>query len=279
MTKKKTWLFFSVIALFALSSACSIIERSKAKRDKFTLATWNIGHYSNGVKPYTLIDITNDSQILNRYNEFLYQTIAPDVIAINEYSREYYMDKEGAYHLSSEELFGGFRWKIEGPQEWGICNALFSNIRVKNKLEEEKHFAYSQSQKELTTDTRVSGRENYYLESEIIWRGKTIKIVCVHLLFSRKARYIYQQAHIKEIIKKYSKYKRVVILGDWNTDDYSLLKEAGFTLANNGEFVTFPSKQTPLDNIAVKGLRISDVKAIQTDLSDHYPLVCQISLE
>lgn len=44
-------------------------------------------------------------------------------------------------------------------------------------------------------------------------------------------------------------------------------------------FLTFPSKRTSLDNIAVKGLEISDVRMVKTKLSDHYPLVCRISLE
>lgn len=276
---KKTWLFFSVIALVVFNSSCSTIGISQAKKKEFTLATWNIGHYSNGKKPYSLIDISKDGRILNRYSEFLYQTIAPDVIAINEYSKEYYIDTKGQGHLSSEELFGGFRWQIEGPQEMGICNALFSNLKILDK--EEDIFYYSKSQKSVEADERTSNRENYFLESEFVWKGIIIKIVCVHVLFSRNVSGVYQQAQIRELIDRYGQYERVIICGDWNTgkNNYKLLKEAGFTLANNGKIVTYPSKNYPLDNIAVKGLKISDVRAIETDLSDHYPLVCKISLE
>lgn len=276
---KITWLFFSVIALVVFNSSCSTIGISQAKKKEFTLATWNIGHYSNGKKPYSLIDISKDGYILNRYSEFLYQTIAPDVIAVNEYSKEYYIDEEGQGHLSSKELFDGFRWKIEGPQEWGICNAIFSRLMLVDN-EKEGSFYYSNSQKGIQKDERVSNRENYFLESEIVWKGKTIKIVCVHLLFSTKTRGVFQQAQIRELIDRYSQYERVIICGDWNTgnNNYKLLKEAGFVLANNGTLVTYPSKNYPLDNIAVKGVKISDVRAVQTDLSDHYPLVCKISL-
>ena len=71
----------------------------------------------------------------------------------------------------------------------------------------------------------------------------------------------------------------MIVCGDWNTEIYSLLKNAGYALANDGSLKTFPSKGYALDNIAVKGLEISDVRMIKTDLSDHYPLVCRISLK
>ena len=67
--------------------------------------------------------------------------------------------------------------------------------------------------------------------------------------------------------------------GDWNTETYSSLKNAGYIFANDGSLKTFPSKGYALDNIVVKGLEISDVRMIKTDLSDHYPLVCRISLK
>lgn len=272
------WLFL-VLVLTVLLSACSVVSLNTAeKKNDFTLATWNIGHYSNGVKSYSTIDITTDKQILDRYRSFLYKTISPDIIAINEYSKEYYKDKEGQRHLSSEELFDGFRWRIEGPQEMGICNALFSNFILTNNVKE-NIFYYSKSQKNVKSDERTSNRENYFMESEFVWKGQPIKIVIVHLLFSRNVSGVYQQAQIRELIDRYSQYERIIICGDWNTGNYKLLKEAGFTLANNGKIVTFPSKNYPLDNIAVKGLKISEVQAIPTDLSDHYPLVCKISLE
>jgi endonuclease/exonuclease/phosphatase (EEP) superfamily protein YafD len=161
----------------------------------------------------------------------------------------------------------------------GICNALFSNLKILDN--EEDKFYYSISQKSVKADERTSNRENYFLESEFVWKGIVIKIVCVHVLFSRKVSGVYQQAQIRELIDRYSHYERVIICGDWNTgnNNYKLLQEAGFTLANDGKIVTYPSKNYPLDNIAVKGLKISDVRAVETDLSDHYPLVCKISLE
>lgn len=269
---------FLILVLSVLFGACSVNGGLSDRKNDFTLATWNIGHYSNGAKLYSTIDITTDELILNNYRDFLYKTIAPDIIAINEYSKEYYKDTKGHDHLSSEELFDGFKWKIEGPQEWAICNALFSHLRfVDNGRKNGIH--YSQSQKNITTDEIVSHRENYFLESEIVWKGKTIKIVSIHLVFSTKARGVYQQAQIRELIDRYKQCERVIICGDWNTGDYKLLKEAGFALAHDGTMVTFPSKNYPLDNIAVKGVKMREIRVVPTDLSDHYPLVCKISLE
>ena len=87
------------------------------------------------------------------------------------------------------------------------------------------------------------------------------------------------QEEISELINKYKDCDRVIMCGDWNTTDFSQFRKAGYSLANNGTLFTYPYKSYPLDNIIVKGLRISDVKMIKTDLSDHYPLVCTVSVK
>ena len=67
--------------------------------------------------------------------------------------------------------------------------------------------------------------------------------------------------------------------GDFNTTDYSKLKIAGYSLANNGSFKTYYKEKWALDNIVAKGVKISDVRIVKTELSDHYPLICHISIK
>ena len=67
------------------------------------------------------------------------------------------------------------------------------------------------------------------------------------------------------------------MLGDWNVssfDEFTAFVNAGYTLANDGSFLTYPGKA--LDNICVKGLAVYDAKMITTNLSDHNALLCKV---
>lgn len=67
--------------------------------------------------------------------------------------------------------------------------------------------------------------------------------------------------------------------GDWNTTNYIFLKKAGYSLANDGSMKTIPYSSTVLDNIAVRGLKIENVNMIETKLSDHNSLVCELIIK
>ena len=244
------------------------------KSNDFVLCTWNIGHFSNGSKPYSLI--SNDyGQQLESYRSLIYDEICPDVIAINEYNIVFCgEDNEDNPYMTSSLLFDGFKKNTIGPKCWGICNAVFSNHKMRKSRP-----IYFESQKKTAGDDVVKSRENYFLESDLYVQGKKVKLVCLHLLFSNKLGEVFQQNQIEELVNRYKNTNRVIVCGDWNTEIYSSLKNAGYTLANDGSLKTFPSKSEALDNIAVKGLEISDMRMIKTDLSDHYPLVCRISLK
>ena len=244
------------------------------KSNDFVLCTWNIGHFSNGSKPYSLIS-NNYRQQLQSYRSLIYDEICPDVIAINEYNIVFCgEDKEDNPYQTSSLLFDNFKKKVIGPQHyWGICDAVFSNIKIK-----QSRFIYFESHKNTDGDDFTKSRENYFIESDLYIHGKKVKLVCLHLLFSNKVAEVFQQNQIEELVNRYTNAKRVIVCGDWNTEIYSSLKNAGYTLANDGSLKTFPSKSEALDNIAVKGLKISDVRVVRTALSDHYPLMCRISL-
>ena len=246
------------------------------KSNDFVLCTWNIGHFSNGSKPYSLIKIDDYTKQLELFKSLIYSEVHPDVITINEYNRVFCgEDTADNKYLTSSLLFDQFKYMIIGPQHyWGICNAVFSNLKMKNC-----HLIYFESHKKTDGDDFTKARENYYIESDLYIDGEKVKLVCLHLLFSWKIAEVYQNKQIEELINHYQDTERVILCGDWNTGIYSTLKNAGYTLANSGSLQTFPSKGYPLDNIAVKGLDISDAWIVKTDLSDHFPLICRVSLK
>ena len=263
--------------LFVLFSGCLLFSYPLyAKSPKeVILCTWNIGHFSNGAKSYSLIDVLRYKESLAKYHSLIYDEIQPDVIAINEYSSVFCgKEDENSLYMTSSLLFDGFKQSSIGPKCWGICNAVFSNLKMRDS-----RTVYFESQKITDGDDVVKSRENYFVESDLYIQGKRTKLVCLHLLFSDKVEETYQRCQMQELIERYTATKRVILCGDWNTEAYTALKDVGYELANDGSLKTFPRKVEALDNIAVKGLNILDVQMIKTSLSDHYPLVCRLSLK
>ena len=274
--KKNFCLFFVIGLSFLFLSFQFYPIKTENKRDKsgITVATWNIGYFSNGVSGLSYIKTADYKMKLKEYRSIIYDSIHADIISINEYNRVFTgKDNENNKYVTSSLLFNQFDEKVMGPRK-GIRKALFSRHKLNRT-----RFKYLDGHKRVTGNDSVKMRHSYYIASDITLGGKNVKLVCVHLLFSRLNPGVVQTYQIEELIKKYRKYDRVVMCGDWNTTNYSQLKKAGYTLANDGSLITYPSKKTPLDNIAVKGVRLSDVRVIKTNLSDHYPIVCKISIK
>ena len=237
------------------------------------IATWNIGHFSNGKKDYSLISPLECAKKEKEYRSFVYDSIDADVLCLNEYESEFCNDPISGTITAEDAIFENYQIHRVFKKNRYICNVIFSNIDLKNARK--KSYNYS---KELKAQiSRIDWY--YYTSAEILIGGEKVMLVCTHLI-NGVGKYLQgRQDQIDELIKACEQYKRVIICGDLNTSNYSSFKKAGFSLANNGSIVTFPSKSSSLDNIMVKGLKISDVQVLKTNLSDHYPLKCKISLK
>ncbi len=267
----KSWPF----CLFLIGCLFLSYPLSAKKPKDLLICTWNIGHFSNGAKSYSMIDVAKYNESLAKYRTLIYDDIRPDVMTVNEYNVVFCgKDTENTPYKTSSLLFDGLKKNVIGLKCLAVCNAIFS----KKKMGSPRTVDFV-SQKNIEGDDFVRSRENYFIESELKLNGKKVKLVCMHLLFSSKVDEIYQQKQIEELISYYQNQKRVIICGDWNTEALSSLKDAGYKLANDGSLKTYPLKKLALDNIAVKGLEVSDVRVVKTNLSDHYPLVCRVSLK
>lgn len=257
---------------FLLGSAFIGKAKNKVKRDKakkeIVVSTWNIGHFANGKQKETLIKPDQYKTKLKEYRAMIYDTISADIIGINEYSAVFAKNKRNKEIFSSNMLFNKYVYGKEDNESW-ICNSYFSDFEMTNY----KRHTFECSKSFVSKDPRVA--LFHYVSADTDLDGENVKFVFVHLV-SRQPSLC--QLQIEELITKYKGYKKVVMLGDWNTWDWSKFKKAGYLLANDGSLITFPSKKYALDNVIVKGLKISDVRVIKSDLSDHYPLVCKISL-
>lgn len=244
----------------------------KLNKSEIVLCTWNIAHYYAYGSYKKVIDASIYESKLKEFREVIYDSINADLISLNEYSSVFGYDKDSVEHLASEVLFDGYNSWIEG----GLTkhrvghNAIYSNVRMGNFQKHE--FEYNK-----TTQYKNS-YDYYYLTADLYIRENLVKFVCVYLIYATKDTSLVQN-QIAELIEKYKDEERVVMCGDFNTVDYSRFKKAGYSLANDGSKKTYYKTSKAIDNIIAKGVKISDVRIVKTQLSDHYPLICHISIE
>lgn len=255
----------------------SVIDTLDAKVDttraELVLVTWNIGHFSGGKKKMSTIAQERFSEKLAEYKKFVYEKLSPDVICINELSPEFGKDSRGETRLAEDVVFDGFDNRIVGEQRSYSCNAIFSKADIKN-------FKTNDFKSSQAKGADIANAGNYYYLSVDLYIGaEKVKLVCVHLVPHAPK---FRLKQMQELIKRFDKSDRVIMCGDWNAaskDAMDIFVQAGYTVANDGSIATYSRKMTPLDNIVVKGLNVSDVRTIETSLSDHYPLICKISLK
>ena len=249
-----------------INSNASIIKGTA--HDTLKLATFNIGHFSAGNYPYSVDTYTAR---LNEYKQLIYNTIDPDVIAVQEYSD--YMVNKGK---TSQVLFNDFQVQYEGVQRNYSCNAIFDNTCLLNMR---KHEFECLANEEITHTDLIKAQDYYYVDADLYIKGRLVKFVATHLAFDSNRPMVLQDKQIAELISAYANYEYVIMMGDFNSrtgSGYDPFVNAGYNLVNDGSYLT--SENMPLDNIVVKGLTISDAGMITTDLSDHNPLFCTVSL-
>lgn len=272
----KSKMIIKLIALFlCMTGVCHAQNKRGLNENKQSIevATWNIGHFSKGKKDYSLISPSECAKKATEYRSFVYDSINADVLCLNEYESEFCNDSVYGSVIAEDVIFDKYHIQRVFKRNKYICNAIFSNNGLMNARQKSFNF-----RKELKAQiSRIDWY--YYAFAETIIGGEKVAIVSTHLI-NGTGKYLQgRQDQIDELIKACEHYKRIIICGDLNTQDYSKFKKAGYTLANNGSIVTFPSKSYALDNIMVKGLKISNVRVLKTSLSDHFPLKCKISLK
>ena len=269
ISQKNSWYLLAIVVI------CSLYGCGSAPRH-FTLAIWNIGNFSNGATSKSTIDIMKDPDVKQKYYHLINEDLNPDVFVLNEYDLVFYKDRDGIEVFTDPVLFDSYKYRFVGPN-WWKCNAIFSRFKIKNS-DSDSIVRYFTAHKSIKDDVKVSKRKTYYLETIVDVRGSCIKIVAVHIDHSQTIASVYQQAQIAELIEKFKDEKQLIICGDFNTHNLSKFQKAGYSIANDGSFKTYPLKGHAIDNIVYKGDVVSNVQMRSTTLSDHNPLMCTITL-
>jgi hypothetical protein len=261
-----------IILLNSIQSKIEELEGESAEH--LSLFEYNIGHFSGGVQKNSTITA---AQYLSKVDAFraLLSSQKPDIYGILEYSAIFGKNAAGVNVNTKDELFNFQDIQFESTQMNYACYALFGkgtpiyNIQI-NDFD-------CLANETITHTTAITAQDYRYISADLYAFGLSIKLVVTHLAFDNNRPGVLTSAQISELITKYSSYDHVIMLGDWNVASFSefdAFTNAGYTLANNGSFITYPGGGKALDNIVAKGLTISNAKMISSSLSDHNALTC-----
>lgn len=266
--------YYSILRVsFAMLVASMWLLVSKAQ--VIRVAQWNIGHFSCGRADDSSILRSQADEAVQKYLALLSKVDA-DIISVNEYSPAFTRpDDAGNYLMAAQTVFAEYPCAVEGPKWQYNCNALFSR-KMKWHKPQTKIFDYAVEKR-------------YYQQATIRVGGKRVVVVSAHLDWdSGDSGKVYRQRQIREIIERFRNEPHVIICGDWNVDnlsEYEPFEIAGFSLANKkipateqlNTWPAGPAPNLPIDNIIVKGLRLSNVRVYNdAELSDHCMMVAEV---
>lgn len=193
-----------------------------------------------------------------------------DLICLNEFDPDFTTSKN---YATKDVIFSDYVDYV-GEKSGYQCNSMFAKEGLS-----------------MTEPVAVNYGNGYgYFATEVSIGGKTVSVVSIHLNYDHN--YVkgttdeINKEQIGKILEAFADKERVIFLGDWNCiqfKQYDLLSDAGYTLVN-----TDPDLWTKtggaidnhaLDNIAYRGVTISNFSCEITDLSDHYALRCTVSVD
>lgn len=273
---------------------------------KFTICSWNIGHFSLGKSWDTFIsDQKQDLDYTNYGNSTPYSNFeaqrrrwretlneySPDIIMMCEYITTF-AHNSGGDVTTADAIFGRYPYNRVGtlPSSTSYMRtAAFANF----KLGTSTQVTYAH--------TVQAGR--YYQCVNVKIGSHDVKFVVTHLDFGDSGNgATYRAEQIQKLITDFTDESHVIICGDFNVSsgtEYEAFAQAGYTMANHdylGDIMTYPPSGTevwpsggskyvvdeptsPLDNIMVKGFAMGNVRLInKKELSDHCGLVCNLTL-
>lgn len=273
------------ISIYLYSNYENLIFNNAFNIDvKFTVGIWNIGHFSDGISTDTVINDDNFDEKLSQFRS-LVNSCNVDVLGLDEYSRIFAKRSSGNV-LASDALFKIYKYLFEGEQRRYSCNALCSRFKIINL--EIKEFECNKNA-EITHTSAISATDYYYISYDIDAFGNTIHCITTHIAFDLNNVNI-EKAQYQELIDVCEDYEYVIIMGDMNatggSDEFDVFSQNGYTLANHGyigDIETYNARGNTvesskvLDNIFVKGLNMYNIRQVETRLSDHNVLLCDVT--
>ncbi len=266
------WGMMALAKSYGNSVRRAMILSHPPKDGAFRFVHWNIGHFALGKGKNTTVTAEASAARAVEYREKI-ESLGADFMGISEYDPVF--DQAGA--STTNLLFAAFPERVEGPKNDYQCNAMFSR-RAKLLRSE-------------VVDYEYRWQKCYFLDNVFQIGSKDVHLVQTHLDWMIKPdKECFRLAQMRQLIRHFKDCPYVVISGDFNVygaGDFLVFTHAGYTLANCGKAgcldtglasPAMPCLQRCLDNVIVKGFKVSDVFCDDDyyELSDHKILGCTL---
>ena len=273
LKSKRTWIPIFILSLFFFPS-CSkddslSFDQEQAEIihwDSIVVAHWNIGNFSNGTFYETTISIDSASQKRTAYIDFL-NSVNADILGLCEYHPYFSLNNDDTH----SSILSMYKYASIGTKRYYNCNAIFTKLLP---------FYYEGG---IVYNEHKQYRYYHYVDLKINY--KTVKFVETHLDWNEGSTGAQSRAsQIHQLVNDFKDYPYVIICGDFNVSnisEYDLFKEAGCTLANDGNLKIYPTNKPAgvIDNIILKGFSISNIEIFsKPNLSDHCLLKCILKI-
>lgn len=250
--------------------------------------SWNIGCFTNGNHPQPQLSGEEAYDELCRKFSEVFNGYAADIVGLCEFVPEV---TEG--RLTAADILGRYANAYVSPLTENYCGkALFANSPIRNL-----------NQIELGIGTAFEG--------DILIGGKTVRVcICHPTWWKNRINGDANWRELKALANRYRYVENVILMGDFNTrrdredETWALFIDAGFTLANGRDgsppgLTSYNNtvNSNCVDNVLVKGGEILRLEILQhtpqgcsptdprpederrwdaVNLSDHFPLICDI---
>lgn len=242
--------------------------------ETFSVAHWNIGHFAMGKSENSTVGPEVSAVRAAEYRAQIAKMDA-DFIGVSEYDPVF----DTAGNPTTNAVFASYATCVAGQKSRYQCNAVFARRRcVRSNV--------------VPFDDRV--QETYFVDAVFKIGEKEIHFVQTHLDWNmNEIATDARPRQIRQLVNQFKNEPYVIICGDFNVcgaGEYYPFLMAGYTLANcgsagcldtyAGKDVRMPCRRFPLDNIVVKGFRISNVALadVELTLSDHRIIICELEL-
>lgn len=261
------------------------------------VTTFNVGQWYHGVCNLDIYGAQENvhegikpEYVIGAYNSWMtaFPEYDADVICAQEVNPTFLIDSKKDITLMTKDVLEEQFKEVhtfEGATQNGQM-PMWNGMFVTNESD--------YTLKNITTGHLCEGMPAYsraYMKGYITVNGHDIAIYCVHLqpgssdLGNPEIR---RQAYA-ELIEMASKDEYAIIMGDMNcesADEFQIMKDAGFNMANCGEFGAFDTYEygavEPIDNIfTTNNIDIAYVECEQILVggSDHYPLSAYLVIQ
>lgn len=258
--------------LSLMMSFCCIISQTQTIR----VAHYNMGQLSMGKKEHSVITEKKRERILDKHLKLLAR-IDADILCLCEFADIFSLNADSTLNTADptkKVLLKDYHYFLQGKKVGKRRNIIASKT-IPLLSKDCIYFTVNNKKSRL-----------YYLVTEIRIGEQNVKIIETHLdipNYNEK-----RECEIKELIENFKDEKYVIICGDFNvakTTEYNAFREAGYVLANHGEFgdmITHPWKNgggTCIDNIMCKGFDIEMIQLYNANLSDHAAISCDLTIK